>query len=84
VADDQEQRSLLSRLGKHKMGKSRLRFKQLADLDGPVLEKLVVGSVAGARRRDGQDAAPDDPLEPTLSRCTFGPLNPGIPWRVSR
>jgi hypothetical protein len=46
-----EQRSLLSKLGKHKMGKACLYFKQLADLDKSVLEKLVVGSIKEARRR---------------------------------
>lgn len=55
MAEEEEQRSLLSRLGKHKMGKSCLYFKQLADLDRSVLEKLVVGSIAEARRRHGQD-----------------------------
>ena len=53
LADGEEQRSLLSKLGKHKMGKSCLYFKQLADLDRSTLEKLVVGSVAKVRRRDG-------------------------------
>ncbi len=53
VAEGQEQRSLLSKLGKHKMGKACLYFKQLADLDKSVLEKLVVGSVAEVRRRYG-------------------------------
>ena len=48
--------ALLSKLGKHKMGKSCLYFKQLADLDLPVLEKLVAGSVADVRRRYRQDA----------------------------
>jgi hypothetical protein len=33
VAEGEEQRSLLSKLGKHKMGKACLYFKQLADLD---------------------------------------------------
>ena len=60
AADGPEQRSLLSRLGKHKMGKSCLYFKQLADLDTSVLEKIVVGSIAEVRRRYGQDAAPDN------------------------
>ncbi len=46
--------SLLSRLGPHKMGKSCMYFKRLADLDRPVLEKLVAGSVAETRRRHGQ------------------------------
>jgi hypothetical protein len=55
MAEGEKQRSLLSKLGKHKMGKSCLYFKQLADLDRSVLEKLVVGSVADVRRRYGQD-----------------------------
>ena len=49
----QEQRSLVSKLGKHRMGKVCLYFKQLADLDKSVLEKLVVGSIAEVRRRYG-------------------------------
>jgi len=53
VAEGEEQRSLLSRLGKHKMGKSCLHFRQLADLDRSALEKLVVGSVADVKRRYG-------------------------------
>ncbi len=53
LAEGQEQRSLLSRLGKHRMTKSCLYFKQLADLDKSVLEKLVVGCVADVRRRHG-------------------------------
>src|SRR6187455_545014 len=55
VAEGEEQRSLLSKLGKHKMGRSCLYFKQLADLDRSALEQLVVGSVADVRRRYGQD-----------------------------
>lgn len=50
-ADGREQRALLSKLGQHRMGKACLYFKQLADLDKSVLEKLVVGSVAEVRRR---------------------------------
>ena len=53
VPEQDEQKSLLSRLGPHKMGKSCLYFKRLADLDRSVLEKLVVGSVAEVRRRYG-------------------------------
>jgi hypothetical protein len=53
LADTGKQRSLLSKLGKHKMGKVCLYFKQLADLDKSVLEKLVVGSIAEVRRRHG-------------------------------
>jgi hypothetical protein len=55
MPDGKEQRSLLSRLGKHKMGKSCLYFRQLADLDKSALEKLVVGCIANVRRRYGQD-----------------------------
>jgi hypothetical protein len=53
LAEGEEQRSLLSKLGKHKMGKVCLYFKQLADLDKSTLEKLVVGSIAEVRRRHG-------------------------------
>jgi hypothetical protein len=53
VADDDRQKALLSKLGKHRMTKSCLYFKQLADLDRATLEKLVVGSIAGVRRRYG-------------------------------
>ena len=62
MADGEESRSLLSRLGKHKMGKSCLYFKQLADLDRSALEKLVAGSVADVRRRYGSvnDASPGE------------------------
>lgn len=51
MAEGQEQKSLLSKLGKHKMGKSCLYFKQLADLDKSILEKLVARSVADLRQR---------------------------------
>ncbi|MGQ0736438.1 MAG: DUF1801 domain-containing protein [Acidobacteriota bacterium] len=45
--------ALLSKLGKHKMSKSCLYFKQLADLDKSVLEQLVAASVAEVTRRYG-------------------------------
>lgn len=50
-AEGEEQRALLSRVGKHKMGKSCLYFKRLADVDLPVLEQLVALSCAETRRR---------------------------------
>lgn len=53
-AEPDEQKLLLSQLGPHKMGKSCLYFKRLADLDRPVLETLVAGSVAEVKRRHGQ------------------------------
>jgi uncharacterized protein DUF1801 len=51
MAEDDRQKALLARLGKHKMTKSCLYFKQLADLDKSVLEQLVARSVAEAKRR---------------------------------
>jgi len=53
VAEGEKQRFLLSKLGKHRMGKACLYFKQLADLDRSALEKLVIGSVADVKRRYG-------------------------------
>jgi hypothetical protein len=53
LPEDDEQKSLLPKLGKHRMGKSCLYFKQLADLDKLVLEQLVAASVAGVKRRYG-------------------------------
>lgn len=51
LAEGDTQKSLLSRLGKHRMGKVCLYFKRLADLDRSVLEQLVANSVAEVRRR---------------------------------
>jgi len=53
VAEGEEQEARLSRLGKHRMGKSCLYFKRLADLDKTVLEQLVANSVVDMRRRYG-------------------------------
>lgn len=47
---------LLARLGKHRMGKSCLYFKQLSDLDPAVLEQLVREAMAKARQADGGKA----------------------------
>ena len=49
-----KQKSLLSKVGKHNMGKVCLYFKQLADLDRSVLERLVAGSIAELKRRYGK------------------------------
>lgn len=49
--DSAQQQALLVRLGKHKMGKSCLYFKQLADLDRSVLEELLLGSVTEIKGR---------------------------------
>lgn len=47
---------LLARLGRHRMGKSCLYFKRLADLDKSILEQLIIGSVAEIKRRHGNVA----------------------------
>lgn len=54
-AEGDEQRTLLSRLGKHSIGKSCLYFRHLADLDKSILEKLVVGSIAEFKQLRGRD-----------------------------
>ncbi len=53
ACEDEAQKSLLPKLGKHKMTKSCLYFKQLADLDTAVLEELVIGSIAEVKARYG-------------------------------
>jgi hypothetical protein len=51
MPEQDEQKALLSRLGPHRMGKSCLYFKRLADLDRSVLQKLIASSIADVRRR---------------------------------
>jgi hypothetical protein len=58
IAESAKQVDLLARLGKHKMGKSCLYFKRLADLDVGVLEQLIAGSVAEIERRHPRSRAP--------------------------
>jgi hypothetical protein len=53
LAEGERLRSLLSKLGKHRMGKVCLYIKRLADLDKPTLKRLIAGSVAEVRRRHG-------------------------------
>ena len=53
AAEGAKQKALLSKVGKHRMGKTCLYFKRLADLDKSVLGKLVVGSISELRRRYG-------------------------------
>jgi hypothetical protein len=53
VAEQDEQKALLSRLGPHRMTRSCLYFKRLADLDRSVLQKLVANSIADVKRRYG-------------------------------
>lgn len=57
--EGEKQKSLLSKVGRHRMGKVCLYFKRLADLDKSVLEKLVVGSIAEVKRRYGSASAPE-------------------------
>lgn len=51
--EEEAQKSLLAKLGKHRNGKCCLYLKQLADLDKAVLEQLVINSIDGVRRRYG-------------------------------
>ena len=51
MPDGKEDKALLSRLGKHSMGKSCLYFRRLADLDQKVLEQLVARSIRRLTRR---------------------------------
>ena len=50
-AEGETQISLLSKLGRHRIGKVCLYFKRLSDLDHSVLEQLVTNSVADVKRR---------------------------------
>jgi hypothetical protein len=52
-AEGDRQKSLLSKLGKHRMTKCCLYFKRLADLDKSVLRQLVSNSIAEVKRRYG-------------------------------
>ena len=54
-AEGDAQKSLLSRLGKHRMGKVCLYFKRLDDLDTSVLQQFIAASVADTRRRYGKE-----------------------------
>ena len=51
MAEGEGQQQLLLKLGRHKMGKACLYFKQLSDLDLSVLEQLVTHSVIELQRR---------------------------------
>jgi len=54
LPDEDMQKPLLSKLGPHRMGKSCLYFRRLADIDRSVLQKLVADSVTGVKKRDGR------------------------------
>lgn len=53
MAEGETLQSVLSRIGKHKVGKSCLYFKRLSDLDQSVLEELVRTSIAETKKRYG-------------------------------
>jgi hypothetical protein len=57
MADTPSQQQLLSRLGKHKMGKACLSIKRLADVDLTVLEQLISESFDDINRRYGSNHA---------------------------
>ena len=50
TADSPSQLALRARLGEHRMGRSCLYLRRLADVDIDVLEALIAGSVAEVRR----------------------------------
>lgn len=62
VASVLGQEELLSKLGKHKMGKGCLYVRKLSDVDLKVLEQLIVGSVAERKRRYGQGYSGAEPV----------------------
>lgn len=53
VAYGKGDEALLAQLGKHKMGKSCLYIKQLAEIDMEVLEQLVISSLTQLKARHG-------------------------------
>ncbi|WP_269531710.1 DUF1801 domain-containing protein [Chitinimonas sp. BJYL2] len=50
--------AILARLGKHKMGKSCLYLKSLAQVDMAVLEELIVAGLARMQQLHGPDITP--------------------------
>ncbi len=51
AGESEDQAALLVRLGKYKMGKACLYFKQLTDLDAAALSQLVANSVTSLKLR---------------------------------
>jgi hypothetical protein len=71
-----EQVELLARLGRHRMSKACLHFKQLADVDVKVLEALIAGSVAEVKRRYPSTGDPDRSINRTkLRRASLAPTD---------
>lgn len=53
LADGGDRGALFSRLGKHKMGKSCLYIRRLADIDMKIMEQLIIVSLAQLKARHG-------------------------------
>jgi hypothetical protein len=53
VSSSPDHAALLSQLGKHKTGKGCLYIRKMSDVDQRVLERLIAGSIAERRRRNG-------------------------------
>src|SRR5215510_5324188 len=51
IGASQQDKGLMAKLGKYKIGKSCLYIKRLDDIDRKVLKQLVVNSVADMRKR---------------------------------
>ena len=51
LADSTRQQELLSRLGRHKMGKGCLYIRRLSDVDMEILEKLIAVSYEERKKR---------------------------------
>lgn len=49
VASGENQQQLLAQLGRHKMGKACLSVRRLSDIQLPVLQQLMTGSVQATR-----------------------------------
>ena len=49
VASGENQQQLLAQLGRHKMGKACLSVRRLSDIQLPVLQQLMAGSVQATR-----------------------------------
>lgn len=53
TCEDSDQEALLSKLGKHRMSKSCLYFRRLADIDSDILEQLIVDSIKQVQHQYG-------------------------------
>jgi hypothetical protein len=57
LASFPERDELLSKLGKHKLGKGCLYLRKLADVDLNILEQLIIASVAERKRQYADEHA---------------------------